>query len=271
MNDLEHRRAFVAAAGLPGQHGDRPEIAGRLAGGQVGDAVRQHTDLDAGAIGAERRPRRIREMRDVAFRASTALTGLGEEDVGLCLPHQHRVLPRLNEADLGQRGDRLYLIDADMDAQRPADWIGPQHFDPLRRQSGHQRVRHVGLDVNDHVTVDRVRHVGLERVHAGRDRPAGLHLQFVQELRINLPVDRRSRVLLANQRLDLRERFGRDIRRARLGLRFLARVRVQTRARRHRAHGDRARERRIKESMDHKGSTHAISELRRWEAHPTRR
>ena len=46
VDDLEHRRALVAGAGLAGQDVDRRrQVAARLQGGERVDAVGQHADL----------------------------------------------------------------------------------------------------------------------------------------------------------------------------------------------------------------------------------
>ena len=69
MNDLEHRRALVAEAGLAGQHRDRPEIAARLGGGEAADAVRHHADLHAGAVESGQAAKDGRAVGDVGLRA----------------------------------------------------------------------------------------------------------------------------------------------------------------------------------------------------------
>ena len=78
MDDLEHRRALVAGAGLAGEdrHTGRTgrEVAERLAGGQIRHAVRQHADFHAGSVNVERATGGERPVRHVALRAPAPLT-----------------------------------------------------------------------------------------------------------------------------------------------------------------------------------------------------
>ena len=80
MDDLEHRGALVAAAGLSREHGDRREVAAGLAGGEGVDAVGEHPDLHPRAVDAEGRPRRGGGVGDVALGGDRA--GVGPRLVG---------------------------------------------------------------------------------------------------------------------------------------------------------------------------------------------
>src|SRR5207247_1294085 len=75
----EDRRAFVAGARLARQHYHRTEIVARLARREIRDAVREDADLHAGSINVKRAAGGEREVRDVAFGASTACSGRRDE------------------------------------------------------------------------------------------------------------------------------------------------------------------------------------------------
>ena len=169
------------------------------------DAVREHADLDAGAVGAERGAGRVGEMRDVALRAAAALSGLREEDVGRGLVNL-RLLLRLDEADVRQRGERLHLIDVDVDAQRAAVLIGRQHLDRRGPRDERRVVGDAGLDVDDHMAVGRVRQIGLRTatpVAIGWPRSilnSAINCESIFCCGLG------SNFLLVDQRLNLRER-----------------------------------------------------------------
>ena len=68
VDDLEHRRALVAATVLPGQHVDvGGQVAGRLRGGQRVDAVREHAHLHADAGDVVARAGDVRRVRGDAL------------------------------------------------------------------------------------------------------------------------------------------------------------------------------------------------------------
>jgi hypothetical protein len=98
MDDLEHRRAFVAGARLPRQHVDSRQVARRLHGRQRIDAIRQRADLHSQAGGAEEASRPLRIV---------GLVTLGDVDrVG----HPRHFLPHL--AHRRHSGERLEIFKA---------------------------------------------------------------------------------------------------------------------------------------------------------------
>jgi hypothetical protein len=75
--------------------------------------------------------------------------------------------------------------------------------------------------------VGRVRHVGFDAIDTGGNGSTRSHSHFINELRIDLLLDRRSRFFLCNQRVNLRERRGGDWRRGRDLLRSVVRAQLR--------------------------------------------
>ena len=124
--------------------------------------------------------------------------------------HVDRFLLRADEDDLGLGGEDLEALERKARPDAPERGLDVEDLASERPDLREERLRDPGHDGHLGSDVDGRVEPGVQRRDSVGDRLAAVHLRGVKEPRVDLPLGRRSRVLLGEEGRDLRLRLVAD-------------------------------------------------------------